>query len=258
MTDKISGIVIGVRDYSENDSLIKIISPAIGINSYLARGSKKTNSHLKIATQLFVHGDFFGRFPKRRGLGYLNSIESVTLFDQISLDIVLNAYASHIAELLIAAFDENSEIDHWYLMFIQGLKKINDGLDPQIIANIFEIQLLAVFGVEPNLRADPIDGTVEGEFDFSEQYNGILAKQHYALDPHRLHANPKAIYYLRLFSEIKVSQINSIQISANIKRSLQRVINLIYDQQVGLKTRARRFIEQMETLQNKFPENPTN
>ncbi|WP_180368638.1 recombination protein O N-terminal domain-containing protein, partial [Oenococcus oeni] len=35
MVDKISGIVISVRDYSENDSLIKIISPTIGINTYL-------------------------------------------------------------------------------------------------------------------------------------------------------------------------------------------------------------------------------
>ncbi|MFT8328900.1 MAG: recombination protein O N-terminal domain-containing protein, partial [Oenococcus oeni] len=61
MVDKISGIVISVRDYSENDSLIKIISPTIGINTYLARGSKKTKSSLKIATQLFTYCDFFGK-----------------------------------------------------------------------------------------------------------------------------------------------------------------------------------------------------
>ncbi|MDN6967281.1 DNA repair protein RecO [Oenococcus sp. UCMA 17063] len=258
MADKISGIVISVRDYSENDSLIKIISPTLGINTYLARGSKKTKSSLKIATQLFTYGDFFGKYPKKNGLGYLNSAESASIFKNISLNIILNAYASHIAELLVAAFDENTNIDQWYLMFFQALKKIDIGLDPQIIANVFEIQLLGAFGVEPNLLSDPIDGQTEGEFDFSEQYNGILSKKHYQLDDHRLHADPKAIYYLRMFSRIKISQFNSIKISDNVKRSLQRVIDLIYDRQVGLKTRSRTFIEQMNSLQIKYPNSSSN
>ncbi|MFT8469550.1 DNA repair protein RecO [Oenococcus sp.] len=255
MDDRFSGIVIGVHDYSENDSLIRIISPGIGINTYLCRGSKKTKSQMKIVTQLFAHGVFFGRLPKNKGLGYLNSIDQAGLYQQISLDILLNAYASHIAELLTAAFEEHDPIDHWYQMLVAGLEKINSGLDPQIMANIFEIQLLTVFGVQPNLVDDPIDHTRQGEFDFSEKYNGILAKQHFAMDEHRLHADPAAIYYLRLFSRLDLEKIHSIKVSDKIKRSLQRVINLIYDRQIGLKTRARSFIEQMNGLEIKRTNN---
>lgn len=246
--EKIDGIVISFKNYAENDSLIKMISPGIGINSYIARRSRNPKNKLSAIRQLFTYGTFSGKKPKKNGLGYINSIEDSSIFKNISLDIIKNAYASHIAELLDKAFEDGQQIDNWYRSFLIGLKKIDQGIDPQIIANIFEIQLLGVFGVQPNLSYDPIDHTAGGEFDFSEKFNGILSKKHFGLDPRRLHADPRAIYYLMMLSQIDISRIGSVRISSNIKRSLQRVINLIYDRQIGLKTHSRSFLEEMDSI----------
>ncbi len=249
--NKITGIVIKKLDYLENDSLITIFSPVIGINTYLVRRSRKASNKLSIVRQLFVHGTFIGKKPKGTRLGYINSIGNVSFFNRISTDIIKEAYAIHIAELLEKAFISGKRIDEWYKNFLIGLKKINDGLDPQIISNIFEIKLFPIFGVKQNLLSDPINHKKIGDFDYSEKFNGIISKENYFRDNYRLHANPKAVYFLRMFSDINIKKINSIKISGTVKRSLQHIINVIYDDQIGLKTNSRRFIEKMNTYTHK-------
>ena len=49
---------------------------------------------------------------------------------------------------------------------------------------------------------------------------------------------------------IDLRQVNQINLSSVTKRGLQRVIDHIYDKQVGLKPRAKTFIEQMHAWQN--------
>ncbi|PAK77180.1 DNA repair protein RecO, partial [Lentilactobacillus kefiri] len=68
-------------------------------------------------------------------------------------DIEANAYAALIASLIDASFEEGEKITRWYNQLYVALQKLDEGLDPQIIANIFEIQLLVPLGVAPNLRA---------------------------------------------------------------------------------------------------------
>ncbi|GMA69121.1 hypothetical protein GCM10025879_03670 [Leuconostoc litchii] len=131
-----------------------------------------------------------------------------------------------------------------------ALQKLDAGLDPQIIANIFEIQLLVPLGVAPNLKADPITGQIDGKFDYSEKYNGIIAENHFDLDEQRLMLDQKTVFYLRQLSVIDLRQIQNIKMSVKTKRGLQRVIDYIYEKQVGLKPRAKTFIEQMHSWQN--------
>lgn len=58
------------------------------------------------------------------------------------------------------------------------------------------------------------------------------------------------MFYLRQFSVIDMRQVHDIKMSAITKRGLQRVIDYIYEKQVGLKPRAKSFIEQMHSWQN--------
>ena len=166
--------------------------------------------------------------------------------------IEVNAYAALIVSLIDATFEENQIITRWYNQLAIALQKLDEKLDPQIIANIFEIQLLVPLGIAPNWRADPISGQTDGLFDYSEKYNGIISEEHFDLDDHRLMLDQKTVFYLRQFSIIDMRQVHEINMSTKTKRGLQKVIDYIYENQVGLKPRAKVFIEQMHSWQNQL------
>ncbi|MCC2744095.1 DNA repair protein RecO [Leuconostoc lactis] len=247
----INGIVLYTRQYKDHDLLVRMLTEKDGLRTFLARGAKKPKSALSAAVQPCTILSFEGVLPKRNtGLGYINDAQQANLYPRLIDDIEANAYAALIASLIDQSFEEGEPLTRWYHQFELALQKLEAGLDPQVIANIFEIQLLVPLGVAPNWRADPISGQVTGRFDYSEKYNGILAEEHYDLDEHRLMLDQKTIFYLRQFSVIDLRQINQINLSPVTKRGLQRVIDHIYDKQVGLKPRAKTFIEQMHAWQN--------
>ena len=62
----------------------------------------------------------------------------------------------------------------------------------------------------------------------------------------------KTVFYLRQFSIIDMRQVHEIKMSTKTKRGLQKVIDYIYENQVGLKPRAKVFIEQMHSWQNQL------
>lgn len=247
----IKGVVLYTRQYKDNDLLVRILTETSGLRTFLARGAKRAKSHLSAAMQPYTLVIFEGAFPKhKQGLGYINNIQHITNYSRMMDDIEANAYAALIISLLDETFEEGELLTRWYNQLVLALQKLNDGFDPQVIANIFEIQLLVPLGVAPNWRVDPISGQSEGRFDYSEKYNGIISESNYVLDDHRLRVDQKTMFYLRQFSVIDLRQIHQINMSTTTKRGLQQVIDYIYDSQVGLKPRAKKFIEQMHSWQN--------
>lgn len=253
----LNGIVLYSRPYKDHDLLVRMLTDQHGLRTFLARGAKRPKSKLSAGVQPFTLVTFEGALPKRaQGLGYFNDVQATTHFAKLTEDILTNAYATLIGNLLEAAYEDGYPIYPWYQQLSAGLQKMQAGFDPQIIANIFEIQLLVPLGVPINWREDPIDGHTDGEFDFSEKFNGILGANHYDLDEHRLHVDQKTMYYLRLFSVVDLHKVNSIKVGKPTKRSLQRVIDHIYERQIGLKPRSKQFIEQMQTWDKQISQLP--
>jgi len=249
----IKGIVLNTKQYKDNDLLVRILTETAGLRTFLARGAKRPKSKLAGGVQPYALITFEGAWPKKdSGLGYINDIQSVKMFSRLVDDIEVNAYAALIVSLIDATFEENQIITRWYNQLAIALQKLDEQLDPQIIANIFEIQLLVPLGIAPNWRADPISGQTDGRFDYSEKYNGIISEEHFDLDDHRLMLDQKTVFYLRQFSIIDMRQVHEIKMSTKTKRGLQKVIDYIYENQVGLKPRAKVFIEQMHSWQNQL------
>ncbi|MDR0899164.1 MAG: DNA repair protein RecO [Lactobacillaceae bacterium] len=246
---KIEGIVLSVREYSDNDAIVNLLVKNSGIESFMIRGYKKSKKQLNANIFVMTNGVFIGTHPKNNTLGYITDIDTVSQVQNISIDIYLSAYLSHIGELFIDAFEKNSVSNFWYLNFLAGINLIEKGAEVKNIVNFFEVRLLEPLGVKPNLYSDSIDGTTTGIFDYSEKYNGIIEKKHFALDEYRLHVSNKVINVLRWYSMADLTKVNNFDISSDTQRAVQRVINLIYDRQIGLKTRSKKVIEQMNAME---------
>lgn len=243
-----TGVVMYSKPYRDRDLLVKYLTKEFGKKMFLIRGAKRPKFKMKAAILPFTYGVFTGSVVSD-GLSYLNSTKDIKHFKNISADIVKNAYATYIFSLIDLAYQDGNVIPVVYNQVQLGLELIDKGIDAEIISNIFEVQLLAAFGVAPNWRDCVVCHRTDLPFDYSEEYGGLLCQSHWHLDPYRLRLDARTIYYLRLFSEINLTKINDIKVQKPTKQKIRQTLDQIYEHSVGVIPKSKRFLDQLDDLQ---------
>ncbi|MGM9892443.1 DNA repair protein RecO [Limosilactobacillus sp.] len=250
-TTDFRGIVIYRRDYRERDLLVKMLTDRIGPAMFYIRDGKKRGFRMASDLLPFTHGTYIGSLADD-GLSFINTASETHQYQQIAGDLSKNAYASYILSLVDHAFTDNRPLGGWFDQVAAALELINHGRDEQVVTNVLETQLLAVFGVAPTWQHCVVCGQSDGPLDFSEQYGGMLCSRHWYLDPHRFHLDRRTVYYLQQFAGLNFQRVNNIKINPQTKRRLQLTLDTIYDDQVGLHLKSKRFIQQMNRLEQKM------
>ncbi|MFB9769537.1 DNA repair protein RecO [Lactiplantibacillus modestisalitolerans] len=251
MITNFNGILLYRKDYRERDMLIKFLTAEYGKKMFFVRGARRRG--FKMAAELlpFTMGEYVGDL--RDGLSFINSVKSVQYFEQISQDIALNAYATYVMNLIDVAYPDNQPVGRWYQQLVSALQLIDRNVAPALVANVVEIQLLAAFGVAPELRWCTVCGREDLPLDYSESYGGLLCQQHWHLDPYRLHASQAAIFYLRRFSVLDLAKVRSIKVKPATAAQLRQILDEIYNHSVGIRLKSKRFIDQMGSWYQPLP-----
>lgn len=239
------GIILFSRDHKEKDKLVKIFTESYGKQMFYVKGAHRKNNPLTAALLNFTEGVYFGTI-RSEGLSFLNGAKEITPFRHIQEDIFVTAYGTYILNLVDAAIEDRLYDPHLYGFTHQALTQLDKGADPEIITNIFELQILQRFGVTPQLDHCAVCGDQKGPFDYSSKYGGLLCERHFDHDLHRHHADRRALHFARLFMNISYEQINSIQLKVETKQGLRQFIDQLYEEYVGLHLKSKRFIDQMQ------------
>lgn len=251
ITTDFRGIIMFRRDYRERDLLVKILTDKIGPAMFFVKGAKKRGFRLAADILPFTHGEYIGSLTDN-GLSFINTASDTSQYRSIASDISKNAYATYILALVDSAFQDGQGIGGWFNQVAAALDLINSGLDEQVIANVIETQLLVRFGVAPTWDRCVICGRDDLPLDFSEQYGGMLCRNHWHLDERRLHLDQRTVYYLQRFSTLNLQKLNSIKINSTTKRRLKFVLDSLYDNEVGLNLKSKKFIRQMGQWEEKL------
>ncbi|WP_027107262.1 DNA repair protein RecO [Ligilactobacillus ceti] len=248
--EEFEGIIVSRKNYKERDMLVQMYTNRFGFKTFFVRGVRKRGFKLAAAILPFTQGTYIGDVSDQH-LSFITTAKEIKQYQNICSDIMLNAYASYILNLAqVALRDQEKAAMLWYPQIKQALHLIDAGLAPEIITNVIEIQLLAYFGVKPNLKECVICQRCDLPFDYSQSYGGLLCQRHWHLDPQRLHLDQKTLYYLRMFSELDLHKINSIKVNPQTIQNLRRTLDLIYEDSVGIYLKTKKYLDEM----NKLPE----
>ena len=144
------GTVISLREQGDNDRIIKVLSPEMGLIEITAKGAKKQNSSNNSATQLFACGKYC--FNERNGRYYLNSSEPARIFYGLRLDIQVLSLASYFAEIISCVVTEKQSARDVYRLFMNCLYMLSEKkADCRFIKFIFEMRITADLGMMPDL-----------------------------------------------------------------------------------------------------------
>lgn len=243
------GILLFSKDHKEKDKLVKIFTESAGKQMFYVKGAHRKNNPLAPALLSYTEATYMGTI-KTEGLSFLNNAKDIHPFRTIQSDIFIAGYATYLLNLADSAIDDRVYDPHLYQFLHEALQLMDQENDAEIITNIFEIQILHRFGITPNWTHCAICGKADGRFDYSSKYSGILCEQHWGMDERRYHADSRAIHFIRLFSQISYEQIASIKLKPETKAAIRRVIDLLYDEYVGIHLKSKKFIDQMGQWQD--------
>lgn len=239
------GIILSSRNYKEKDKLVKIFTEYAGKMMFYVQDIHRKNQSLVSALLPFTEAVYIWIF-KSEGLSLVQSVKEIHPFRKIQEDIFLSGYGTYLLNLVDAAIEDRQYDPHLFQFTQHALQRIDQGDDAEIITNIFEVRILQRFGVKPVWQYCMICKKIQGKFDYSSQYGGVLCENHWHMDPYRYHADPKAVYFVRIFSDISYNKIADINLKKETKQNIRQFIDKLYGEYVGIHLKSKKFIDQMK------------
>ncbi|MGE9833413.1 DNA repair protein RecO [Streptococcus orisratti] len=237
-----SGLILYNRNYREDDKLVKIFTETAGKRMFFVKHAGK--SKLSSVIQPLTVADFILKINDD-GLSYIEDYRDVEVYKNINADLFTLSYASYVIALADAALVDAVSDPQLFVFLRKTLELMDQGLDYEILTNIFEIQLLERFGVNLNFHDCVFCHRVGLPFDFSYKYSGLLCPQHYEKDQHRSHLDPNVPYLLDRFQNISFEELQSISIKPEMKKKLRQFIDDLYENYVGLHLKSKKFINDL-------------
>lgn len=242
-TKETRGLVLYNRQFREDDKLVKIFTETSGKHMFFVRYA--TNSKLSSVIQPLILADFILKI-NNHGLSYIEDYKGVSLFKEINADIYKLAYATYLVSLADAAISDAVYDAPLFAFLIKTLELMDEGLDYEILTNIFEIQILDRFGVQLNFHDCVFCHRVGLAFDFSHRYSGLLCPEHYEKDPYRSHLDPNVPYLLNQFQTLHFDSLKTISVKPNMKQKLRKFIDEVYEDYIGLRLKSKKFIDDLD------------
>jgi len=255
LLNKWEGIVLRTMPYGESHKIVTLFSREVGKVTAMARGAKKPRSKLAAVTQPFTHGSFLIR--QGRGMGTLSQGEQIESMRFIREDLEATAYASYVVEIVDKLTEDNQLVHGVYDLLYDALRAINDGYDPEAISLFVEWKMLPVGGIHPILHECANCRATEGEFAFSFKVIGFLCHRCFSSDRYLIKITPTQLKLIRTFYTVPINRVGNLTLKKETKDFMKKIVRTIYDDQIGVWFKSRRFLDQLESTPELLPKKKT-
>ncbi len=242
MLEKIEGIIISEKTYSETSKIIDIITKKYGKISVLAKGAKTLKSKVRSSSTKLTLG-CFNIVYKEGKLSSLVDIDVINFYKNIKKDIIKISYASYILELVEQVIKQNMS-DELYDNLLAALNKIEDGLDPLVITNILELKCLNYLGVMPVIDACIKCGSTN-IITISSDAGGYLCRN---CRTRETIVDERTVKLIRMFYYVDMNKISKLDISSKVKEEINYFLSCYYDRYTGLYLKSKSLIEKLSKV----------
>ena len=241
MIDKVEGIIIKEKTYSETSKIIDIITKKYGVISVMAKGAKTLKSKFRSTTTKLIYGTFNIMYKENK-ISNLIEVDVINYYKNIKKDIKKISYASYILELVEQVIKQNNN-EEIYDNLIAALEKIEQGLNPLVITNIIELKCLNYLGVMPIIDECAICGN-KNIITISADKGGLLCKE---CRKNETIVDEKTIKLIRMFYYVDISKIEKIETNKKVIEEINFFLTAYYDRYTGLYLKSKEFINKLES-----------
>ena len=145
------GIVLRYVNFAENDRILTVLSPTMGLLTVSARGCRKASSRMLPASELFSTGEFL--LYEKEGRYTLTSFSLQESFYPLRSDFVRLSHGVYWLSLCEAAAQPGEDCTRLFKMLLLSLAVLSYGdLPPRPLTGVFLMQFCSLMGIAPSLE----------------------------------------------------------------------------------------------------------
>ncbi len=240
---KIRGIVLKEIENGENSKQIVVLAKGIGKVLLSARGARKPKSKFLAGTQLFCCCDFL--VYEGRGFYSITQIDLIESFYDLRTDVEKLAHCIYLLELLERTCLAGMEQDETLELLFRTLRMMeHKDANPRLLARIFELKYLQIFGLMPEMEGCTVCGEELGEKAyFSAQAGNMACERHRIGTMSEVSAGArKAMLYV---FEHEIRHIFGFRVSEGVQKELDGILREYMAIHMNLELKTRSFAENL-------------
>lgn len=218
----VTGMVLTAMPIGEYDKRITLLTLERGKITAFARGARRPNSQLLAACNPFS----FGQFEVYEGRTSYNVVraEISSHFTEVTGSLEATYYGFYFLEMADYFAQENGDEREVLKLLYQSLRALPDPrYDKQLVRAIFELKMLVLQGIYPNMFSCQKCGKKEGLQFFSLQRAGILC--HDCLEGENSRSlDGSTIYTMQYIIATEISKLFTFAVTDKVLKELTEVL----------------------------------
>jgi DNA repair protein RecO (recombination protein O) len=247
-TYRAAAIVLRRVNVGETDRIVTFYTREKGKLSAIAKGARKPISRLAGATELFTCGRYF--LAVGRELDVLTQAEARESFPGIRKDLNRIAHATYLVELTGALIEEREPNYDLFDTLLSSLYLLEGGVDPEITARHFELQVMSRLGYRPEidrcLRCDkqPTTDLVA----FSPSLGGRVCEECGPLPDDVIHLGAESADAMRKLLAAEPQVLRNLSLPEAVKQDLFQALRWYLRYRMDSELKSTEFIQALSAL----------
>lgn len=234
----VEGIVINVRPYKENDSIVTIYTKELGKISFIGKSLKKILNKNASSCLLFSLSEF--TLIVKKGLSRMIKAQNVKLYRYIHDDIQAQSFGSYLLEYFYRYESDNVPNEQLYEILKDSLEALNNGHDPRLVYLLFNTHLLDILGSKIEVDGCHVCGDTRVA---GISLEGGFVCEHHLKDASERHSGT----FLKSFRHIclqNVKNIDNIAVAQEDYLELVKIIDYYIEEYTGMNFKSKKFINE--------------
>jgi DNA repair protein RecO (recombination protein O) len=245
---RVHALVIRSRAFMEADRLVTLFSRERGKIQAVARGARRPRNRFSGSTGVFTFGIFhlFGG----KNLENLSSVEVLEPFGDLREDLDKIAYASYFAELVDKSLEDGQVQEDMFTLLLQAFHVLDAGMDPRRTARAFEIRLLMLQGLQPELNRCVHCGVVldraGGRVNLSAAQGGVLCAECRQPEDQCIQVSRGSVEMLKRLAATELSKLSMLRCNVEMEHDLERMLRAFLSHYIDRPIPTRAFLETVQ------------
>ncbi|MGB8455112.1 MAG: DNA repair protein RecO [Anaerocolumna sp.] len=219
----VTGMVLSTMPIGDYDKRLVILTKEKGKITAFAKGARKPNSAFLACSQSFSFGEFM--LYEGKTSYNLISVDISNYFDGLRKDLEAAYYGLYFCELADYLTHENEDGTHILKLLYQSLRALSqDAIGRSLVRAVFELKILALNGVAPQVFECVKCGKTEGIYHFSSEAGGMLCpdcqKNHIKL----IKITDAAIYTMQYIISSSIEKLYTFTVSKEVMSELKKCV----------------------------------
>lgn len=151
---KVKAVVLSSRSHKENDRIIRILSPELGVFSACVPGAGKVNSKHGFSTRPGMLSEFV--MSKSKGFYYIAESDLIYSFQGIEQSIEQLTALAHILEISQDTAMDSAAVKLIYELLVYTMHALSQNKDYRLVVSAFEWRIMDIVGFSV-----PIDDNIQ-------------------------------------------------------------------------------------------------